>query len=577
MSTLPLILHWPLNGHTDDIISDVAARARNITWTNGPGGNEHGAALFNGIDSVVEVPDSPKLQLGCDEFSISAWVKCVKPMRGAFGDVLSKFDAERRCGFNLWISGGSATYSSNSDARYVHAGIDDGYRSAWRDCGRPGDGSGNPLVSCMTTYEGDLYASLSDATSPEESCKVFRWDGDSSWIDCGRLGTDPHCLSVMSMIVHNGHLYAGTGIWDWGRAEAARNETPRRVLTRVFRYEGGTTWRDLGQIGRGQRVLCLASFNGALYAGLDAGGDGACFKWENERWEFVGATQDGDNFECLMPLGGVLYGTSHSTIYRYQGGTHWKVVEKNPFGITQIHSLQVADGKLWIGTWPQGYILRLEENGKCTNTGQVGIAAGMPGVAMINEINALGVHNGKLYAGTIPKAQVYRYERDGHWSLLDSLASRSDWDPQYCPSWMRILSLTTHRGMLFASTGTSQARHWDLDPDQTAGRVLSCHAGIAASYEHDIAGEWTHLCMVRKSEGVLLYVNGNLAQSTPMPRGHHFHLGNAQPLLIGSGTQSSFDGAISDVRLYGAALNAVEVQEIAALPGRAPVRELSLA
>jgi len=370
-------------------------------------------------------------------------------------------------------------------------------------------------------------------------------------------------LSVMSMLVHDGHLYAGTGIWDWGRAEDFRDATPPVAITRVYRYEGGTQWRDLGEVGKGQRVHCLASFEGELYAGTD--NQCRCYKLCGDEWIDCGQLDiygKFSNFECLMPVGGDLYGASHFEIYRYEGGQQWKSVGQQPFDITQIHAFQVFGNKLWIGTWPQGYILRYEGDEQWTNTGMVGIATDKPGVAQINEINALGVHNGKLYSGTIPKAQVYRYEFDGHWSLLDSLASRRDWNPEVCPSWMRILALLTHKGMLFTCTGTCQARHWDLDPDETAGRVLYAQVGAVASHEHDIRDAWTHLAAVRSNHDVKLYVNGQLSHQMQIPPGHHFHLGNAEPLLIGSGTQSSFDGAISDVRLYGAALNAQQIEDL---------------
>ncbi|HVF11354.1 MAG TPA: hypothetical protein VNA16_11145, partial [Abditibacteriaceae bacterium] len=161
MKNPPLIAHWPLSGNTNDVSNDHHGVPRNLTWTDGPSGSAHGAALFNGRDSLIEIADAPDLQLGCADFAISAWIKCAKPMRGAFGDVLSKFDAERRCGLNLWINGGSACYGSLSDARHVHVGIDDGYMSGWKDCGRPG--VENPLVTALTVYKGELYAGVADA------------------------------------------------------------------------------------------------------------------------------------------------------------------------------------------------------------------------------------------------------------------------------------------------------------------------------------------------------------------------------------------------------------------------------
>lgn len=552
LPTLPLIAHWPLNGGANDAIAGNHGCARNVEWGAGPGGLAGGAALFNGRDSVIEVADAPVLQLGGADFTLSAWIRCRTPMRGVYGDVLSKFDAANRCGVNLWISGGSSAYSAISDSRHLHVGIDDGYLGAWKDCGNPG--SGSPMVCSMAVHGGELYAGIADASSDEQACRVFRRGRGDPWIDCGRLGGNPDARSVMSMLVHEGHLYAGAGIWDWWAAELGRRETPPRCMTRVYRYEGGTAWRDLGQVGTGQRVLCLASFEGALYAGLDRGGEGRCFKYQDERWVDCGVLDERDNFESLMPVGGTLYGASHAAIYRYDGGRAWTCIGRKPFALEQIHSLNVLDGKLVAGTWPQGWVIRHEGGTDWTNMGQVGLAVGKPGVARINEVNSLGVHNGKLYAGVLPKAQVCRYETDGHWTLLDNLASRRDWNPGDVPSWMRVLALATHKGMLFACTGACQARAGDLDPDRTAGRVMCTRAGIVASHEHDLGGQWTHLAAVRRAKELRLYVNGILAARSIAPARRYFDLGNAEPLRIGRGEQGSFDGAISDVRLYAGAL-----------------------
>lgn len=566
MKSLPLVAHWRLNGNADDALGHHHGKASSVQWTQGPDGRPNSAALFNGKDSVVEVADAPELQLGSGAFTVAAWVRCAKPMKGAFGDILSKFDAQRRCGLNLWVNGGSAGYNSFGDARHVHAGIDDGYMGPWQDLGNPA--LDNPLIPCLTVYRGELYAGVSDAQSPEHAGKVFRWSGGRNWVDCGRLGTNPHHISAMSMIVHDGHMYAGTGMWDWGRADQARLSNPPISITRVYRYEGGTTWRDMGAVGQGQRVLCMASFDGSLYAAVDRGGQGRCFKLVNDQWIDCGVLDDRDNFECLMPVGGVLYGASHFAVYRYDGGQKWTCVGRRPFGISQIHAFQVYAGKLWIGTWPQGYILRYEGGETWTNTGLVGLATDRPGVHQINEINSLGVHNGKLYAGVLPKAQVYRYEADGQWTLIDNLATHPNWDPATCPTWTRVLTLLTHKGLLFACTGASQARTQDIDADHTVGRVLASQTGMVASHEQDIGDAWTHVAAVRTLKDIKLYINGQLAHRMPAPKRRYFDLGNAEPLRIGAGTQSSFDGAISDVRLYGNALSAARVLSLWKLRGQ---------
>ncbi len=559
MSKVELLAHWRLAGGARDALGKWHGTARSISYGSGPTGAAGGAAIFNGRDSVIEVADAAPLRLWNRDFSIAARVRCTVPMRGVYGDIFSKFDTERRCGVNLWIAGSAPAYCGMSDSRHVHFGIDDGYMGEWEDCGRPWPS--NPLVPCLVSYRGELYGGLADADRPEDACRVFRWAGDQRWEDCGRLGSDPSHLSVMSMFVHEDRLYAGTGIWDWGRADEVSKTTPPTALTRVFRYEGGTEWRDLGQVGRAARVFCMASFEGELYVGLDRGGGGGCFKLSGDRWVDCGVLDERDNFECLMPLGGVLYGASHSAIYRYEGGTKWACIGRNPYGITQIHSMHVVGGRLAIGTWPQGYVLRYDGDGQWSIMGRLGLPEG-EGIPLINEINALLLHNGKFYAGVLPKAQIYRYECDGHWTLLGNFASRADFDPAVCPSWNRVVSLTTHGGRLFAATGACQARAWDVDPDETVGRVWACRMGQLVDHERDIGGAWTHVAAVRQGRSLRLYIDGVLSSESEAPLGHDFDVANVRPISIGFGSTGHFDGAIADVRLYGGALDSADIARL---------------
>lgn len=168
----------------------------------------------------------------------------------------------------------------------------------------------------------------------------------------------------------------------------------------------------------------------------------------------------------------------------------------------------------------------------------------------------------------IPKAQVYRYEVDGHWTLLRSLASRPDYSEQVTASWNRVTCFAAHQSRLFAGTGSCRRRACDVDPEGTLGRVYAAQAGQMVSHEHDIGGAWTHLAAVRDGKHLRLYVNGRLSGSSTAPAGHCFELSNTQPMRIGSGAQSSFDGAIADVRLYGEAIAESEIARLHAQPCR---------
>ena len=557
-----LIAHWPLTGDARDAVGHNHGTARNVVYDAGPGGTGQSAAFFNGRDSVIEVAHAAALDLGRQDFSIAVWVRCEKPMRGVFGDILSKFDAQQRRGINFSVAGSAPSYNAMSDARHVHFGIDDGYLGAWEDCGRPW--KSNSLVPCLIVYEGELYCGIADADRPEDAARVFRWAGGKEWVDCGRLGKDPNHLSVQSMIVHEGKLYAGTGIWDWNRATGRVQGMPRAAPTRVFVFEGGTNWRDLGQLGNGARVLCMGSFGGELYAGVDAIGGGKCFKYDGSKWADCGAP-DGRNLECLLPVGGALYASTHGNVYRYEGGQAWTRIGLCPHQITQIHTMKSVAGRLWIGTWPQGYALRHEGGDAWAIVGRLGLPAGE---RECNEINDLAVYNGKVYAGVIPKAQVYRYESDGQWTLLRSLAKRPDWHADRSPSWCRVTSLTSFRGRLFASTGSCQGRAVDVDPDETLGRVYALQAGQVVSHERDIGGDWTHLAVVRQGAELRLYVNGRPSISSQAPEGRAFDLANTQPMRIGFGAQGSFAGALADLRLYAGALAPDQIKELCAARGR---------
>jgi hypothetical protein len=85
----------------------------------------------------LEVADGPALALGQADFSIALWVNPRRPLARIPGDLVNKWDAPRRRGFNLHLSGSSSGYSSISDSCYVHFGVDDALNGPERDHGKP--------------------------------------------------------------------------------------------------------------------------------------------------------------------------------------------------------------------------------------------------------------------------------------------------------------------------------------------------------------------------------------------------------------------------------------------------------
>ena len=544
-----LLAHWPLREDARDTVGSAHGMPENLRF-------ENGSAIFNGRDSRIRVKHVETLNLGVKDFSVSLWVRCQTPFASTLGDLVSKFDGASRRGFNLHLAGSSPAYNAMSDTRHVHFGIDDGFVSDWQDHGKPWPS--NSLITNLITFQGELYCGIADADRPLDRARVFRLSAEKKWLDCGRLGTDANHHSVMSMIVHQGKLYAGTGIWDWVQALGGLKGAPPPAPTRVFMYEGGTRWKDLGQVCNGSRVLCLASFKGELYAGIDSAGKGHAYKYDGKKWIDCGAP-DGKNFECLLPWAGTLYAATHGNIYEYAGGQTWKRIGTAPHDINQIHSMQVAGGKILLGTWPQGYVLRREGADQWAKIGRLGLPEGQK---LCNEVMDLTVYNGKLYAGLIPKAEVYRYEKDGDWKLLTSLARRPDWNVEKTHTWVRVTCLTAFQGRLFAGTGSCQGRALDAAADPSLGQVHSFQAGQVVSHEHDIGGEWTHLAAIRRGRKLELYINGKLSTSSQLREGPAFDLSNNSPLWIGFGAQNFFHGAMCDLRLYDGAVHEDAIRQM---------------
>ena len=546
-----LVAHWKMDGDCQDAAGAHHGEGHGIKFVEGRDGRAEGAAQFNGTDSFIEVEDQDDLNMEAREFSVALWVNLPENVESAPGDVLTKFDGVQRKGFNLSIAGSSPCYSSVGDAKNLHFGIDNGINGSWLDCGRPW--KTNPQVSTLTVYKGELYTGLSDASRPEDACHVFRYAGGTEWVDCGRLGTHPLTVSVCSMIVHKGQLYAGTGVWDWVRAGAGVGGP-----SHVYRYAGGTRWEDCGQVGNGYRLMPLASFKGDLYAGNDAV---KCYRYESDgNWAFCGRLGPTSEVLCqgMTTYRGHLYGSTIPAMYRYDGGTNWVCIGRNPHGITQVHKLQVCEGRLYAGTWPQGKVLRYEGGDQWTDCGQLGIATDQ---YQINEVNDLTVYNGKLYAGVIPKAEVYRYEGRANWALLRSLVYRSGWRPADGHTWFRVTCLTLFQGRLYAGTSTCFGRY-DPEVPPEAGRVHSMEAGKNVSYDDDLGAGWKHVVAVREKGHLKLYVNGELKSTSAAFDNSDYDISSRAPLLIGFGARNYLTGSLDDVQIYGGALNSNQVSDL---------------
>ena len=234
--------------------------------------------------------------------------------------------------------------------------------------------------------------------------------------DVGRLGASS--WSWITLAVYNGKLYGGTG-----------------SLGYVYRYDGGSTWTSVGQLGTNSEVYSLAVYGGKLYGG--AGMKVYRYNDDGATWTDVG--QLGTNSYFVLSLtvyDGNLYSGTYSSgrVYRYDGGSIWTDVGRLGFN-GQVHSLAVYDGKLYGGTYPSGKVYRYDGPNNWTDVGRLGTNS---------QVYSLAVYDGKLYGGTDPGGRVYRYDGGSTWTDVGRLGNNTE-----------VRSLAVYNGKLYGGAGTS--------------------------------------------------------------------------------------------------------------------------
>ena len=540
-----LVAYWKLQGDCQDYSGE------------GNHGHNHHVDLstssFNGSDAYIEVTSAKSLQLGAGDFSLSAELYTEKDLRGAFGTLVSKFDPARRRGFDLALCTNSSGYNSQSGVRQLFCGLDDGTNGKWIECGRPNDKT--HISDALTVFNGDLFAGSTDGPELADWAHVFRYQGGQDWEDCGRLGKD-RTRGVYAMVVHDGELYAATSSSHGG-------QPPEMGFGRVYRYQGGQKWEDIGQPGENYRLNSLASYKGKLYVtGFNIGPKpGHVYVYEGDhQWKACGEFNGWPH--ALAVHAGKLYTAyPQGEVYAYDGST-WENLG-NPFAsldeCNQIHSLGVYQGELYIGSWPKGKVAVRRDN-KWVGLGRLGDAS---------EVIGLAVYNGSLYAGTIPRAELFRFDGPDAWFSVRRLFDPPGFAPvpvgsgaKEVQDWTRASSLTMYQGKLFVSTATCYRTM--IDPPQNdgmRGNVYAFETGCCVSADRDLGSGWKHVAAVRRGTKLQLFVDGLLVASATSD-GPSLTMSTDAPLRIGFGPQGHFDGKIREVKLYDRALSDEAVKSL---------------
>lgn len=485
------------------------------------------AAFFDGRESHVEVPHGEQLELGTDDFSITAWVHTAEDLDDVLGDVLSKYDPRSRRGFVLSLKHNVGGTTSQANYRHVQFGIDNGrLDNSWTDRGRPGEAV---LIYALAVHDGQLFAGTCVA-GKDKAGRVFRFDGDRSWIDCG---APDRCNAVSTLAVYEGKLYAGVSKYRLAGSSLTESENPHDGGT-IYRYEGDRQWVSVGTLPDVQAINGMVVYRGKLYASSMYAPAGL-FRYDGDSsWSDCGSP-GGKRVEALCVYNGNLFATGYDegAVYRYDGSdwTHCGRLGDN----TQTYGFAIHHGQLYVSTWRSGRVYRYAGDNDWVDVGRLGDEL---------EVMGMAVYNGKLYAGTLPLAAVYRYDGLGHWHNT----GRVDRTPEV--RYRRAWTMAVYDGKLFVGTLPS-------------GHVMSIEAGKSVTLDRELPSGWVHLAAVKSHDRLKLYLNGKFAAQSSVFDAADYDLTNTQPLTIGFGPHDYLNGQLSDVRLYRQALSEEDVERIA--------------
>jgi len=552
-----LIAHWPLTENEADL-SNSGLTARNCGVSFGPapeGGPHSRAALFARTGAHLAVDDGLALQLGIGNFAVSVWIR-TQDDGGTVGDVLTRFDTDTRTGFALSaVTNGGVTSTTQANHRHLQFGVDAGRYpdasdplasefilrdSPWIDRGRPGNAA---FVYALHASGGHLYAGTFELEA-DQSGHLWLYEGECQWRD---LGATPDGSSAVTSIARFGEgLYCTSARYNaaGSRMGASRNLAPGGT---VWHVDDDGQWQDCGcpgevdatpeeaevtgyGTGKADHAGGLTVYRGELYA-TSYHRRGA-FVYEGGRcWRNIGPDQRLISFTVYE---GELYSlVNGGPVLRYAGDSTWEPCGA-PEGSTQTYGSAIYGGQLHVSTWPEGEVHRYEGGEQWTNLGRVGYE---------REIMAMAVYLQKVYVGSLPTASVYRMD-SSDFAFVGNLDSSA----QVCLR--RVWSMAVHDGQLFAGTLPS-------------GHVHSLQAGAMATSSRSLPVGWHHLAAVRQGDRLHLYLDGRHEASSRYLNPADYDLDTDQPLLIGSGAHAPFRGAMSDLRLYGRALSAIEVSRLA--------------
>lgn len=527
-----LVAHWPLARDGEDVSGNgLHATAHGVEFA---ASGRRQSANFDGQTSWLQAPVNDRLRFGSGDFSISLWVHTEKSLDDVPGDLISQYDFKSRRGFHLALKTNPGVTFSQANSSQLQFGIDQNRtQKFWTDRGNPGN---SLLAFALCTFDGNLYAGTCEPDVGDAG-HVYRLSGRDQWVDCG---APDRSNAITSLVEFDGHLYAGTGKYRLGGSSLpeSQNET---LGGRIFRYEGGSKWVNVGRLPEAESIGGLVVFREKMYAS-SLYRPAAFFRYDGgTKWTDCGSPLRPKDLpgetthmrvEALGVYNGWLYATCYDggRVFRFDGERWFDVGQLA--GNTQTYAFAVRAGRFYVGTWRTGRVYRFEKPNEWTDVGR-------PGEEL--EVMGMLVHNGRLIAGTLPLAEVHEYDGESSWTKLTRLDHTPD--VRYRRAW----TMAEYDGQVFCSTLPS-------------GKVYSWRSGRVAMSDRRFPAGWHHVTAIRSGGSLRTYVDGKLSAEESGFKAEDFNLSTDQPLKIGFGPNDYFKGRLADVRIYRRALKPEEIK-----------------
>ena len=512
---------WPLTKNPDALGEGVKTiRSAGLKFEPTDRGDLRQASIWDGHTSLIEANVPNRMHPGREAFTASLWFNIDGADDDLPGDLVNHFDHGSQNGWSLAVTSRSGLVHSTSNHRQISFGINDNrHAPAWLSHGRPGQAI---YVHALAVHNGQLYAGVCDPRAGSQG-GVFRFQPPDQWIN---TNAPVRANAVTSLTVFNGELYAGTG--KYRLAGSALEESGNEALGgEILKLGDSGKWSVAGKLASSEAVGGLVVFQNKLHASSLYRPAGFFRMEQNGHWQNL-PTPGGKRPEAMAVHNDRLYATGYDEghVYEFDGSkwTDFGQVGTN----TQTYGFAVYRGGLYVSTWPEGKVYRLQAANRWIDCGRLGEEL---------EVMGLAVHNGSLFGGTLPSAQVYRYLGEQKWLTTGNT------DPTPNVKYRRAWSMAEFNGRLFCGTLPS-------------GQVFSYQSGLACTIDRPVGPGWHHLVAVRDRASLKLFLDGQLAGETKSELAGQINLKPNATLKIGHGVYDHYRGRLRDVSINRGAADA---------------------